>query len=370
MSFAAAIQRIETEAARFGFVRKRGGGHDRHKACWELKCSKCPVEFHAYWPPQIPPEQMVKNMRVRRWDVGQGMRPLCPVCAHPSKNKAPLSKPEWQNFTPHIEPLPQTALTTALVSAGVKLVSKPQPQLPSFEEYKAKLTVPFGDYNAGAAPPPTLGILANAERNTRLDAAADTLVAAIQGVEAAEENVKLADIERRALMQKAASLAREAKAIKVAERRERKAAAVAEARKIVEAHRAAIAPTQPVTISEKIMNTTSQAPAFVKPPTPSPKISHAVFQTLDSIFDSEKRLYRNGYTDQRVAKECGTSEDVVAYLRYETFGALAEDPRISAIRDDVELAKMELAELVKNWDAKLKAFDSRIEQVAANTGRK
>lgn len=98
--------------------------------------------------------------------------------------------------------------------------------------------------------------------------------------------------------------------------------------------------------------------------TPSPKITHAVFQLLDGVFDPLKRLYKSGYTDQRVAREAGTTEEIVAYLRNETFGALAEDPRISNMRDDLELLRMEAAETFAKLQKGIGELHSRLEQVA------
>jgi hypothetical protein len=68
---------------------------------------------------------------------------------------------------------------------------------------------------------------------------------------------------------------------------------------------------------------------------PSPKLQRTVYALLDTVFDEEARRYKQGYSDAQVAKDCGTSEAVVAYLRHDAFGELAEDPRIAGLRDDV-----------------------------------
>lgn len=105
------------------------------------------------------------------------------------------------------------------------------------------------------------------------------------------------------------------------------------------------------------------AQTYAKPPTPGPKISRAVFNMLDDVFDSENCLYKSGCTDQKVAITCGTTEEIVAYLRRETFGELAEDPRITNLREDVELMRMELTDTIKRLDVQMRDLMSRLDQL-------
>ena len=79
---------------------------------------------------------------------------------------------------------------------------------------------------------------------------------------------------------------------------------------------------------------------------PDPKIARKVFALLDEHFDEHTRLYRDGYTDKRIADEVGTSEELVARTRSAAYGELAEDPVISGLRDDVQLLRMELDDLM------------------------
>lgn len=238
-------------ASNIGFTR-RPGGHDRHRIAWEIACSECGKKFSAYWNMNFRPEAMVKQMRVRRWDVGFGQRPFCPECAHPKKVKS--EKP-----VDILHELPRTAFAQELVRASVELIVK-QPDSP------------------------------------------------ILTLQSIPEPLKLSE------------------------------------------------PHLEIKMSNK--------------PSPSPKVSHAVFQTLDAHFDGDKRRYTgNGWDDARVAKEAGTTEEIVAYLRNETFGALAEDPRLEKIAEDITLLEMQFDEIAANSKKAFRDLHSRIDQVRASMGR-
>lgn len=322
---------VEADALRMGFVKRRAGP-DFHQITWQIKCSKCPRDFTAFWAGGMKPEAMARHMRVRHWDVDYGMRPLCPDCAH-SKDKAPAKKPEHQNFKPFV-PAPTLVFDRLLQAAEER----------SFRENFPKNLA------------------------TAIAAEADATVAKNHLI---ETRATAREEERRAKHRAGAKLMWEKRRVHIAER---KAAKEAGDKALHLAQLKERARTQPPGLAT--VRHTPIAPQAPSPqetiamstaphgPTPTPKISHAVFQCLDAIFDGEKRLYRSGYTDQRVAKECGCSEDVVAYLRTETFGALAEDPRISSMRDDLELLRMESAEMFAKLQRQLGDISSRLEQVA------
>lgn len=329
---------VEADALRMGFVKRRQGP-DFHKIRWELRCSKCPMEFAANWDGGMKPEAMARHMRMRQWDVDYGMRPLCPNCVH-KKDKGPVAKPEHQNFKPYVPP--ETLIFNRLLVAAEER---------SFKENFPKLLTEAIDAEAEAAKRVT------AARNHLVDTRAT----------AREEDRKRRFEERREKHRAAALL--------YWERRRAAKAAGAEALRLAQLKERPSTPKPtiaqwiptpaPQRITEIIPATSPQESAtMTNKPTPTPKITHAVFQCLDAIFDPAKRLYRSGYTDQRVAKECGTSEDVVAYLRTETFGQLAEDPRFSALRDDLELLRMESAEVFAKLQKSLGDAQSRLEQLA------
>lgn len=322
---------IETDAARMGFVRFREPP-DYRIIAWKIKCSRCPAEFKAHWNPGSKPDLMQKNMRVRGWDVATGMRPLCAICAM-APNKSPLARPEHQNFKPYIPP--RTAIFDGLLEAAEERARKEN-------------------------------------RSHAIEVLMDLDMAV------ADSDAKIAD----AKTEKRATRATEAEEL----RRERTCQRISDAQKArwarIKAVQAARAAGSDVLAAMKLREhlqlvkplspqEPQHAPQAKEDETPmknglspSPKITHTVFQLLDDIFDPATRLYKSGYTDQRVARESGTTEEVVAHLRREVFGELAEDPRISNMRDDLELLRMEAAETFAKLQKGIGELQSRLEQVA------
>lgn len=317
---------IEEDAARVGFVKRRIPP-DYRQVQWYLKCSKCPRDFSANWNAGTKPDFMIKNMRTRQWDVDYGMRPLCPDCAH-KKDKGPTSKPESQSFKPYI--VPSTMIKDQLLNAAEK-------RSHDIARDKAWATVRACDRELADMKAEKHEITAEVARNEKM--------AAMQARARHAGAMRLKRIEEEKAAREAG-----AEALRIAQMKER-------------------ACPQPPVIAPQIEKAPQAEEEVthmtIKPVSiPSPKITHAVFQCLDGVFDPAKRLYRSGYTDQRVAKECGTHEDVVAYLRSETFGALAEDPRYSAMRDDMELFRMESADAFAKLQKQLGELASRLEQLA------
>lgn len=97
---------------------------------------------------------------------------------------------------------------------------------------------------------------------------------------------------------------------------------------------------------------------------PSPVISKKVFDLLDDVFDKKTRLYKARWNDQRVSEEVGTSEKVVAHLRKEVYGEIAEDPAIANFRMELHKFEDRLLGLMNDLDS----FKKKIEQYSA--GRK
>lgn len=322
------LHSIEETAARMGIVKKRLAP-DYRRVGWLIKCSKCPAEYVASWHQNMAPDGMRRFLLHRGWDVGHGMRPLCPVCK--LGDKAPKAKPEHQTFKPWVPP--RTAIFDGLLLAASEKVRKQQVnnaldtllecemEIRSIREEEAELK--------------------EKRRELTAEEEAARKLAAMQERARAAGKRRLERIEERRRAEAASAAA--LRLAKLKERCGTEAPAVE-----VET---TVQPTE-----EEVMNAPRLAPA--------PKISHAVFQCLDGVFDPEKRLYRSGYTDARVAKECGTSEEVVSYLRTETFGQLAEDPRYSAVRDDLELLRMESAEVFAKLQKQLAEISSRVEQLA------
>ena len=104
---------------------------------------------------------------------------------------------------------------------------------------------------------------------------------------------------------------------------------------------------------------------------PNPKLQRKVFTLLEDHFDEERRLYRAGWSDKKVAAEAQTSEQYVAALRSGAFGELAEDPTITALRSELaglreEAQKIadELMERMGKIEEKITTLHSRIDGYA------
>jgi hypothetical protein len=86
---------------------------------------------------------------------------------------------------------------------------------------------------------------------------------------------------------------------------------------------------------------------------PTIEITVDVAIKLIETFDKETRRYRNSWTDAKVAEAVGTSEAIVIDVRKKKFGELSEDPAITALRDKIEYAVMEMQEEVNGFKQKL-----------------
>lgn len=357
------LRSIEADAERYGFYKRRlGMGHGHQTTAWVINCSKCPQEFRAYWSPNTSPALMVKNMRVRHWDVGLGERPLCPACAH-KKDRAPEKKPA-QSFDVHLHELPKTVMRDKLVDAAVVLGSALPAPLPlpiAMEQYGKEKKWANEVHSNVVSVPPSVQIMHNAA----CDSTRNALRARIEELvpEIAGKRERVAAAEQRVLEARQAKMehARKVQQGKLARRDDeiRHQAEIVAQKKYVE-------PTPAPKLSIPSVEIRMTDSTLGKMPTPSPKITHIVFQQLDAIFDASKRLYNHGWTDQRVAQECETSEEVVAYLRRETFGELSEDPRITSLREDVRLMEMESEDITKRFNAQIAELRSRVDQMAAH----
>lgn len=302
MSRPAKAWQAEDDAARIGFVKRHSNDNGKHRTAWEITCSRCFFTYKATWSPAIPADQLAKNVRVRGWDVGVGMRPLCPMCAH-KKDKGPLAKPEEHSFQRFVPPEPDSSVYHALLTAVDKTTGR-QALMSKLEKTTDKLLLAQETYEAAQAE--------------------------CEALKQAEKRARKEERQQRREARRAARLVEEAAEM------ERTAHALEEKNEMAN---------------------------------PSLKITHTVFQLLDSVFDPIKRLYRPPYSDARVAKDCGTTEEVVRGLRAEVYGELAEDPRIQNVMDDIALAEMQFAEFVKNSERIFSDLKSRVDQLRANVGK-
>lgn len=68
----------------------------------------------------------------------------------------------------------------------------------------------------------------------------------------------------------------------------------------------------------------------------NPKLQRKVYALLDDHFDEDRRLYKAGWSDKKIAETAETSEQYVASVRRGAYGELAEDPMVTAIRNEID----------------------------------
>jgi hypothetical protein len=113
------------------------------------------------------------------------------------------------------------------------------------------------------------------------------------------------------------------------------------------------------------------APAPAREPVasigPDPKILRRVITLLNDHFDSEKRVYESGWSDERIAKEAAAALDFVLKYRVGAYGELAEDPEIGKLRDDLkamdDLFTGQLKALEQNFAHQINEVRGRLERL-------
>lgn len=122
--------------------------------------------------------------------------------------------------------------------------------------------------------------------------------------------------------------------------------------------------TQRAIEMELRMSSPIKEPPPVQAIGPNPVIMRRVITLLNDQFDIKSRLYREGWSDARVAKEAETSPDFVVTFRRSAYGELAEDPMISRLRDDVaalkELLEQEATKFRMQFEAQIKELDYKL----------
>ena len=110
-----------------------------------------------------------------------------------------------------------------------------------------------------------------------------------------------------------------------------------------------------------------KAPPPVPAIGPNPIIMRRVITLLNDQFDMKTRLYREGWSDERVAKDAETSPDYVTTLRRSAYGELAEDPMITKARDDIgalkSLLETEIIKLRATFEAQIKELDYKLARI-------
>ena len=108
----------------------------------------------------------------------------------------------------------------------------------------------------------------------------------------------------------------------------------------------------------------------VKPnaPGPDPKIARRIYNLLEEHFHEETKRYRTGWDDARIASEIGTALMLVERIRREAYGELAVDPAVAALKDDLDMLRLEWDEAITNlgkaYVAKMASLEARLSQLA------
>jgi hypothetical protein len=116
------------------------------------------------------------------------------------------------------------------------------------------------------------------------------------------------------------------------------------------------------------MNVKPQAPPLSAPVVatpsigPSPKIARRVITLLNENFDCDKRLYRPGWSDERVAKEAECALTFVINNRKEAYAELAEDPMATKLREDIKALEDLQAQHVAEVNARIVELKARLDK--------
>jgi hypothetical protein len=105
---------------------------------------------------------------------------------------------------------------------------------------------------------------------------------------------------------------------------------------------------------EKQVSETARPPLAAVPPAPPPKIEPSdaakaqrrmAFIAVEAAYDENNRRYRDGHTDETVAKEVGCVVKIVVDVREQFFGPAAppEPPEFAALRGQIVQAAAQFA---------------------------
>lgn len=112
---------------------------------------------------------------------------------------------------------------------------------------------------------------------------------------------------------------------------------------------------------ERAMGTSSDIALAAAAPIVSPAAGRArrlVYMALEEYYDEIKRAYKPPNSDASIAKECNVSEQLVANIREESYGPLAEPNEVKALRDLLLAASQTLTETTERCVREVRAAAS------------
>ena len=123
---------IEEAVAVYGIIKEHTRNPD-HRVEWKVTCrgDGCGRGLVMHWPPNVPPEIMLRDVQRKGWQIGRGDRPLCAICQKAIKRKAKeLDKPK-----PKQKPPPLIPITTEQLNEAAMQIAHMFPQGPGPTEH-------------------------------------------------------------------------------------------------------------------------------------------------------------------------------------------------------------------------------------------
>lgn len=101
--------------------------------------------------------------------------------------------------------------------------------------------------------------------------------------------------------------------------------------------------------------------------TAAPKITQVtgialrkVFQLLEDQFDADAGCYRNGYSDEQIAKETSISKEAVKQYRIQAFGKIKPPSEMMVMQQELQEIETLALQLDNDLRQKLKDFRLRL----------
>lgn len=99
----------------------------------------------------------------------------------------------------------------------------------------------------------------------------------------------------------------------------------------------------------------------------SMKLQRKVYALLDEHFDEEKRIYRDGWSDKKIADAVQTATVYVETVRRSAYGELAEDPATTALRKDIASLEQQVSDLQDTVLNKAVELEQKVNELKART---
>ena len=106
----------------------------------------------------------------------------------------------------------------------------------------------------------------------------------------------------------------------------------------------------------------------VMPSSSAVKAQAGMFRLLDAHFDPDKGCYSPGWSDEKIAKDCGLAVALVAQFRREGFGELKEPGELGTMRDDIASLEKLLDETLAQFRQQISDLKSQMARLSARFG--